>query len=131
MFLQESLELLKRMKRLEGPGGNEYIKEDNDEEVLKGIIRKVRYDARGRRLRLKYMGKIEYIDIPANLATRKQIFKFIDELFQKINKAIHPIKIESEMTANFAYEEPEEKEEGGEEEKEKSEKEQEKEKEEE
>jgi len=111
-MINESLELLERMNRLGlgGPGGDEYIKEDNDEEVLRGIIRKVRYSARDSRLKFTYMGKVDYISIPSNLSNRREIFEFIDNLFKKLNKAIHPIKLEAESTMAYKPEKEEKKE---------------------
>lgn len=120
----ESLELLERMNRLNlNAGEREYLNEQADNDTVnRGVIRKVRYELQDRRLKISYMGKIEYFELPAMISSRSAIFDFVDSLLQELNSTIHPIKFEKkeskkkEEPEEESPEEPEEKPEEGEEE---------------
>lgn len=111
MFFNESMDLLKRMNRLglSGKGENEYLAEAKDApDYEKGIIRKVKYELSNKRLKLTYVGRIMYIDLPPVLPTRDDIYKFIQDLFDQLNQAIYPVKLEAKKEKNQEAEEEEE-----------------------
>lgn len=92
-IFSESLELFRDMKQ-ESSGMGE-IECDNIimEAERGGITRRIKYKLKDdNRIDFEFQGEHSYLNLPATITSREELFDFVDRLLQQVNDKIYPSK---------------------------------------